>query len=482
MNKRKCVEAILEVEEKYDLNMEAIDGFHFWTYARYNFFLSLIKIKAGNSSPHKKNIVGKVIPILKMVAAMCIGSITNGLRKMPEETEVWFLSHTRRVWEEGRYKCIYTDEIKEYFDKSISFEGLYDKREHRKPPYTKDLIYSDQIVLGGYIYAVINGVFLRKKHSELLKKINDKLQDPVKEIEKALLCDINLKNLVKTTAYRYYFYKFRFNNYYKLINTYKPKAIIEVVSYAMDCMIINEIARKEHIPTLELQHGASGKEHLAYNYPQGRYIEQFPEFFLAHSDYWCMQASFPIDEKHVISAGFPHLEKEILKYPRKSNEKRRNILFISQPIVGKRLSEIAIQLNRIIDAEEYQIIYKLHPSEYKTWKDEYPELQKEDILIVDESGKNLYEYLSVCDIQVGVYSTAIYEGMAFGLETFIADTFGAECMEDLVSQDYAVLIKNGKDLYDRITKQEKLAEMENRQKFWKDNALKTTVDIIKSFL
>ena len=483
MNKRKCVEAILEVEEKYDLNMEAIDGFHFWTYARYNFFLSLIRIKVGNTaSHHKKNLVQKVIPILKMVVIMCIGSITNGLRKIPEKTDVWFLSHTRRVWEKDCYKCIYTDDIKNYFDNSISLEGLYDKREHRKPSYTKDLIYSDQIVLGSYVYAIINVVFFRKKYLELVKIINDKLQDPVKELEKALLCHINLNKLVKTTAYRYYFYRFRFNNYYKIINKSKPKVIVEVVSYAMDCMIINEIAKKEHIPTMELQHGASGKEHLAYNFLQGRNIDQFPEYFLAHSDYWCTQAAFPIDNKHIISAGFPYIEKEMLNYSAPKKEKKRNILFISQPIVGKRLSEIASQLNRILDLEEYQIIYKLHPSEYKTWREEYPELQKEDIIIADESGKNLYEYLSICDIQVGVYSTAIYEGIAFGLETFIADTFGAEGMEDLVKQNYAVLIKDEKELFEGITKQEKAVGLQDRQKFWKEDALKTIVDIIKSFL
>jgi hypothetical protein len=48
--------------------------------------------------------------------------------------------------------------------------------------------------------------------------------------------------------------------------------------------------------------------------------------------------------------------------------------------------------------------------------------------------------------QIGVYSTALFEGLAFGLRTFIADLPGASDMAPLVEAGLAELVSNAQQL------------------------------------
>ena len=52
-----------------------------------------------------------------------------------------------------------------------------------------------------------------------------------------------------------------------------------------------------------------------------------------------------------------------------SKTKPAIIVFISQPMIGERLADIAIGLNQLLDREEYRIVFKLHPGEYERWRE-----------------------------------------------------------------------------------------------------------------
>jgi hypothetical protein len=140
-----------------------------------------------------------------------------------------------------------------------------------------------------------------------------------------------------------------------------------------------------------------------------------------------------------------------------NNEKNKNqILFISQGVIGKYLSEFAYNIaKKLEDCEEkYEIIYKLHPGEYSNWQNNYSYLKKCEKLanfhIIDSSEISLYELFSKSEYQVGVFSTAIYEGLLFNCKTFIVDLPGSEYMDSLVEKNYVKKIATADEFIDSI--------------------------------
>ena len=115
--------------------------------------------------------------------------------------------------------------------------------------------------------------------------------------------------------------------------------------------------------------------------------------------------------------------------------------------------------NIMENKENYDFIYKLHPGEYGTWKENYDYLTKavaefDNFNVIDKSEPPLYELFARSNFQVGAFSTAIYEGLAFNCKTFIIDVPGVEYLDDLIEKDIVKKVKNSKELINYIIKNE----------------------------
>jgi hypothetical protein len=66
-------------------------------------------------------------------------------------------------------------------------------------------------------------------------------------------------------------------------------------------------------------------------------------------------------------------------------------------------------------------VYKPHPGEVDRWREEYPWLVDAPVDVVGADGPPLHRLFAESRAQVGVYSTALYEGLRFGLETYLLD-------------------------------------------------------------
>lgn len=246
-------------------------------------------------------------------------------------------------------------------------------------------------------------------------------------------------------------------------------------------MLINEIAHSKNIPTIELQHGAISSWHCAYRYNTSQNIKQLPDKYLLFGDYWKKFIQWPIDERNIVSVGFPYFEHNVKKIDSNKNEEYFTILFLSQRTIGEKLGEYAYACYCHLDQEKYRIIYKLHPSEYGDWKERYPFFSKCDkMLVVDNGEKDLYEYFAESHMQVGVYSTSIYEGIGFGLPTCIYYIEGSYTMQTLCEAGKAGLVKTPDDL------ERYILQMENQKVdidfFWKKNASENLLKEIYSVL
>ncbi len=110
----------------------------------------------------------------------------------------------------------------------------------------------------------------------------------------------------------------------------------------------------------------------------------------------------------------------------------------------------------------------------------YPALVEENIRVVDSKDVSIYEVFNDADAQVGVFSTAIYEGMAFNTQTFILDIpFAAEFI-DLCKAGYGTLIHNGQELADAVLADAQGADLAAlSEKFWASNAKENVVRTLK---
>ena len=87
---------------------------------------------------------------------------------------------------------------------------------------------------------------------------------------------------------------------------------------------------------------------------------------------------------------------------------------------------------------DFQISYKLHPAEYLIYKkySAYSKLSEyENITFFEDC--NLYRLMSLSKVQVGVFSTSLYEGIGFSCKTYLLNLNGIEYMKDLLDSEYA---------------------------------------------
>ena len=253
------------------------------------------------------------------------------------------------------------------------------------------------------------------------------------------------------------------------MNCINSKLIIEVVHYRFENMVLNEVAHSKGIRIVELQHGLTGRYHIAYNYGSIKNNKCLPDYFFSFSEFWKNEMRLPNHLVKIVSTGFPYYEKKTQNIQKSLNANK--ILFLSSGTVGDKLSLIAISLNKRLMGSNYEVIYKLHPGEFADWKLRYPELLNSGINVIDDVKVDLYKLFSESIAQVGVYSTAIFEGLGYELKTFILKMGQTEHIQCLLNMNCAILIDSEEDIINNLYGQSKNGiESVNSDFFWSKNA------------
>lgn len=265
--------------------------------------------------------------------------------------------------------------------------------------------------------------------------------------------------------------------YKRLLKQVEPEVIIVVASPGK--LIFIEACKEFGAEVAELQHGNIDKNHLGYHFPKGRSSHVFPDHLLLFVDYWKEAAEFPIQDVNLHSVGYPYLEQKskMITVPTQNHK----ILFVSQHTIGHLLSKFAVGLSEQLP-NKYDIVYKLHPEEVSDWKEDYPWLKEKSILVEDGSGKSLYEHFAESSIQVGVYSTAIYEGIYFGLDTYLVDLPHLSGLKSLVDLGYATIVDSPLELVDWVRKGTGNPEKRDIAYIFEDNATQKTSEKISELI
>lgn len=469
------IEVLNNWEIKYDIfNIATVDGFDFYSYMHREFTKMTLDLVQGVKRDHlgEENKESQLKVFLRL--------LKKSEKISKKNVDLLVLNHSRRKLVDGKYVCQFTEFLSDYFPDSVYLERPHTNHTHLEPAVTKNLVYVDRIYLKSYIYRLLCKTLAPKKYKAIYAQIKAIMDEPFDALSKELGVEINKKKYYERCTLLYYFYKSRRKDYKKFLEKLNPKAVLEVVGGSIDARIINELCKEFEIPTIELQHCLLD---VTAHYPKGHGTRQFTDYYLTYSDYWKEYSHFPIADERVIPCGSVEFESQVTKYLElKTTSDKKRIVFLSGPGYGEILSEVAVKLQELDKDNNLSIVYKLHPAEFNTWKDDYKVLAKSGIKVIDTREIGLYECFADADAQIGVYSTAIYEGIAFDLETYVLNIPFAGDFIDFCKAGHGLLVDDAKELYNALMNGDATKLNNSSDMFWKSNAKENVVVNIKNIL
>ena len=433
MNSKEFTRTFLDLEDDLNLFNRKAAGIYYWERIRHQAHQEILERKniTGKAQPEpNSNLLAQARKILKLAANLVF---RNPFLAEPER-EYLFWGKPRRKRIDSEWWDIFCDPIMNKFneDNYTYLEPPY-LGQHFKPTKTNEVYHLDALL---YIPAIIYSLGFFKP------KISEKKQSEIKKIESELNQRLQSEyELLEEVSRVLHLRKLRKPVYKILLKRLRPDILIITVGKGKETLI--EVAKEHNIRVIELQHGAISNEHLAYSFSDGKHKKNFADYFFSFGEYWEKNVSLPVSNSHIKAVGYPFLDMQAKKFS--DVEKEDKIIFISQGTVGEELSKFAVELSEEDDFNK-NIIYKLHPGEYNSWKERYPWLEECDVTVIDNDEKSLYRLFAESKAQIGVYSTAIYEGLIFDLQTFIYDMDGSEHMENLLKHQGIKEVQHPEDI------------------------------------
>ena len=410
-------EIFWEFEDQFSLIDLDIQGVKVWQRIRPNIFSEVLKktleLSEFQETRARSNTFKNIIRLVK-----------NSVLSNPyfsSKKDVLFFPHERVKKIEGDYYDIYTKYlIDEYSGKNILvLEKPYMFKHYSEK--NKDVCYLDFAILWTSISRKLIKVNYNKTEQSFILKLNHDFQEKFG-------FQLDFFNLfTQSIKVHIAYYKF----YKTLFKKLTPKKIFLVVSYGQSGLI--QAAKENSIEVIELQHGTFSKYHMGYSYPNRiKEIDYFPDKLLVWNQYWKDLIKLPIAYENIKIYPFKFQENELKKY---KDEKKidKQVVVLSQGPLSNMMSKMI--LDNFDFFEDKTIKYKLHPGEFNRY-DKYPYLQellkKQNVELILQT--DLYKLLAQSEYQVGVSSTALYEGLEFNLKTILLDLPSIEYMEKLINE------------------------------------------------
>lgn len=420
----------LEMETECELLDETVAGVHFWERVRFFVYKRLLtSLDISDETGSDDTGVSQYLSGFKLLLRNAVKVNRNPF--FASDADLLFYGKGRRKnLNDGLWWDTYIDPIlEETNSSSVCLERPYNL-SHSRPEKTERLRYTDLILYTG----------------TLLEKLG--LKAPVTDAESALLerteseiqswfgVEVSLERMVRNDLAQR---RVRLPLYQRAVRQIDPEVAFLTSSYNGRETFV-EACQAEGVPVVELQHGVITNYHMGYSYPYDN-KNVFPDYFFTFGEYWSDAVDLPLPDENVIPIGYPFLERRVSEY--QHAETKDQVLVVSQPPHAETLSRFAVALSESTATDE-TVVYKLHPKEYADWEERYPHLVSSAVEI-SAGEPPLYELFAESQAQIGVDSTALYEGLRFGLETYIFDDAGSVQMEYLLSNGHATLVRSAEE-------------------------------------
>lgn len=415
--------AIWGLEKDFDLLDWNIGGVSLWQSSRMYIYYRLAMECGLYAHPHAVN--RGVKSLLKEAWSLLLGLTVENPFLRRGKADIGVVDHPRSKELQGRTVDIYSwflcRELMESGQQVMCFErpflGSYQKR-HELPRIPIGIIESVALVLARLFPARIE-----KEKTAFITELE-------REIAQRIGIQPNLHKLLSTQLRRF---RVRVQLYERLLERFPVRELYVVVAYFMAPLI--DVCRRRGIPVYEIQHGVISKYHLGYSFP-GRSpgsLRYFPDYMLAWGDGWPGTKNLPLAPDRCIKHGFRYFEVSTAGY-RRGQQAADRVLIISQSVHGNALAKFLRE--HLDQLQGLRITYKLHPSEFNR-RAEYSDLSYleehlENFEVLEKG--DVYALLSQCRAVVGVFSTVLFEALAFNCDVYVCPLYGWEYMEELLEE------------------------------------------------
>lgn len=417
--------SFLEMELDLDLFEWAIDGVPVWERLRFDVHKAILEGTGVLDEPHASTgQTDRRGRIRDLVEAF---TVRNPL--FSRDADIVVLGHPRRKrLDDGHWWNVRCDPVVHRLDSRWVLLESSMGHGHSRPPRTERLRYLDAVELPARVRLRLDRSRLAASDRALLTRVRETIDDRF---------DVDVDVRARARRVRA-FRRSHLPWYVSLLERLDPEIVVLTVSYGYARETQIEACRRLGIPVVELQHGVIDPYHPGYSFPGPERDKcAFPDYLLVYGRFWRDAVEYPLPEERVRPVGHPFLERQARTYQDRSE--RDQFVFVSQGAIGRRLSKFAAELASN-PAFEHDIVYKLHPAETERYPEEYPWLASADLRVSDGSDQSLYDLFAASTAQVGVYSTALYEGLRFGLQTYLVDLPGAVKLDPLVEDGTATLV------------------------------------------
>ncbi|MBW3517565.1 hypothetical protein [Flavobacterium sp. NKUCC04_CG] len=425
---KELCEFIWHLEEKYQLFDLKINDVYIWEYIRMQFYYNLaVSIGVLTPQTKRKSKLNRIWFFVKSFKNI----LTNNFWTLRKYDTI-FLSHTRSVKVNEDYIDIYTNFLIDELSTSqtiVDFEGDYQGNHVRKNKHAVHILdWVKQLVYVKYFF-IAKKQLLNQGEIDLIRSIEN-------DINQQYGGNFSFLSFLENKVKQFNLY---YDIYSKIFKKVTPSSIYLTTAYYY--APITKAAKENNIKVMELQHGIISKYHLGYSFPNiTKPLHYFPDELLVWGANWTKMSDFPLAEHNIVVDKFRYLEIKKKQFSDKTKI-RNSFLILSQTAISEKVAQKL--LDNIEFFKEKKIIYKLHPGEFEIWQNNKSLIKLKELLDIEivTNQKDMYYLMAICEYQVGVFSTALYEGLEFNCKTVLLDVDGIEYMEDFIRVNEPIILK-----------------------------------------
>ncbi len=405
-----------------------------------------------------------------------------------KDYDILVVAQPRRVKTKKGYRSnivdYYIDYLKEDYKVKAIEEPTYcslgvSNNAHEFPLYTEDIYLTDihelMHIIRKRIYKIIHPI----KYKKILKEYEE-VHTILNSWYKKGHPIVNFKEFFIDSIIRldkdWYYVK-------RIIRKINPKAVmLYYMPGIFKQMIIHE-CNLQNIPTIEIQHGTITKIDPLVNHTYDMAtIHNDNQYIFSFGDLQVNHYALTIkDEKKVIPVGFPFFEEKIKELSKSRTKRKKEILIVSQSTIGDAISKWTAELADLIKDTDYHITFKYHPSEIPK---NYECLKKDNITEI-KTEKTIYDLQKEAEIQIGSYSTSLYEGFALKVPTLVIESmFGSIETVDILKdiKKGAYFIDKPEDVLKYLGRHDITPLDKDIEKIWKMNSKENIKKEIKKII
>lgn len=426
-----------------------IDGVHLWPFMRVKLFFALL---AQSEKSHNEQRV-KATPVKDSAHAGFLQSKINRikqsnkylrfeakqhLRKLPNTDYLIATSATHRTEFQNKSFNKFADPLLDQLFTGLNLETspnhFYNREKVNRPKQVR------------YFYDYFNAVLKSEERKERIqqeKKVElDQYAQFLEEVETVLKVDlgsvgITEEALVKTMDR---FHDFA-ETYELILDRVKPKVVLTVCFYSFSVMVLNYVAKKKGLKTIEIQHGPQSDVHMGYaawNKVPDEGFNTLPQYFWNWDKYSYKVISAWTDQQshhHCFVAGNPWMQ-----YLNKSVGHRDIVLYSLQNLTFEHL--FPPYLVETIKQSTHEWWIRLHPRQLEYLDDVQQFFKNKNItdkVNIDEATTlPLPVVLSRTIVHVTNFSGCTLEAADLGIPSVVIDIRGKDAFEALIEEGKVV--------------------------------------------